>query len=41
MRRRAALVLDPMRATRRSALVWSASIASLVVATVAFWPAFE
>lgn len=40
-RRSLALVLDPMRATRRGAIVWAVSIASLVVLTVAFWPAFE
>ncbi|OGO54016.1 MAG: hypothetical protein A2V85_12400 [Chloroflexi bacterium RBG_16_72_14] len=36
-----ALVLDPMRATRRGALAWALSIGALVVVTVAFWPAFE
>jgi len=41
MSRALALVLDPMRATRRTVLVWALSIAALVVATVAFWPAFE
>jgi ABC-2 type transport system permease protein len=35
------LVVDPMRATLRSAIAWAGSIAGLVALTVAFWPAFE
>jgi ABC-2 type transport system permease protein len=40
-RRALALVLDPLRATWRGGAVWAASIAALVIMTVAFWPAFE
>lgn len=40
-RRALALISDPMRATWRGAVAWAAAIASLVVVTVAFWPAFE
>jgi ABC-2 type transport system permease protein len=36
-----ALVLDPMRGTRRAAVAWALSLAALVIVTVAFWPAFE
>jgi ABC-2 type transport system permease protein len=35
------LVAGPLRALRRSILWWSVGLASLVAATVAFWPAFE
>ncbi len=41
MSRAAALVVDPMRATRRGALAWALAIGALVVVTVAFWPAFK
>jgi ABC-2 type transport system permease protein len=41
MSRRTALVVDPMRATLRGAVSWTASSVVLVVLTVAFWPAFE
>ena len=40
-RRGLALVLDPMRATRRGAIAWALAIGALVAATVAFWPAFK
>ena len=35
------LIIGPLRAMRRAALIWSVSIALLIIATVAFWPAFE
>lgn len=41
MSRALALVVDPMRATRRAVVAWALSIAALVVVTVAFWPAFK
>jgi hypothetical protein len=36
-----ALVADPMRSVRRSAVIWALSIGALVIVTVAFWPAFQ
>lgn len=35
------LVAGPLRALRRSILWWSIGLAGLIVATVAFWPAFK
>lgn len=35
------LVAAPLRALRRAGLVWALSLASLIVLTVAFWPAFS
>jgi ABC-2 type transport system permease protein len=35
------LLLGPMRAVRRAGLLWAASLAALVVMTVAFWPSFK
>lgn len=35
------LLLGPMRAVRRIGLLWAASLAALVVLTVAFWPSFK
>lgn len=40
-RRALALVLDPMRAAIRGWAAWTIAIGSLVVVTVAFWPAFQ
>lgn len=40
-RRRLELVAGPLRAARRAAIAWSAGLAALVAATVAFWPAFR
>ena len=39
--RGAELVVGPLRSMRRAALWWSVGLASLVAATVAFWPAFR
>ncbi len=38
---KAELVLGPMRALRRAALLWAACLAALVAMTVAMWPAFR
>lgn len=41
MSTRLELVAGPLRAVRRAVFWWSVGLASLVVATVAFWPAFR
>ena len=43
MNTRAALevVRSGMRATRRAGITWTVVIASLVIVTMAFWPAFQ
>lgn len=40
-RRSIELVLVPLRAMRRSSLIWGAALAVGIGATVAFWPAFK
>jgi ABC-2 type transport system permease protein len=35
------LLAVPLRALRRSGMVWALSMASLIAVTVAFWPAFQ
>ena len=39
--RSAELVVGPLRSMRRATFWWSVGLASLVAATVAFWPAFQ